>query len=66
MTRRTFADGVLLEEWDNEALTHGELVDGVWQTRPYTEDERPPDPPVPPDPLGRGLDELTVALLAAL
>lgn len=66
MSRRTFSEGTLLEEWDDEAFVHGELVNGVWVTRPYTEDEKPPDPTPAPDPLGRGLDELTVALLAAL
>jgi len=66
MTRRVFDNGVLLEEWDDEALVHGELVDGEWQTRPYAEDEKPPDPHVDASELDRGLDDLTVALLAAL
>lgn len=67
MTRRVFDSGTLLEEWDDDALIHGSLDDhGVWQTRPYAEDEKPPDPPEVPDPLADGLDDLTVALLAAL
>lgn len=64
MSRRLkFDNGTLLEEWDDEALVHGELDDhGVWQTRLYAEDEKPPDPTPAPDPM----DDLTVALLAAL
>lgn len=64
MSRRVFSDGALLEEWDDDALVHGELVDGVWQTRPYTEDEKPQAPV--PDPFDQDLDDLTAAVLAAL
>lgn len=68
MTRRVFSDGVLLEEWDDEALVFGHLDAGVWKTRPYTPEEVAAVAPTQPEPdrLEEGLDDLTVALLAAL
>ena len=67
MSRRTFTSGVLVEEWDDAALVHGALADGVWTSRPYTAEEvAAATPTPPPDPLGVDLDDLTVALLAAL
>lgn len=67
MTHRRLANGVLLEEWDDDARVHGEMRSGAWVTRQYTSEEVAAIPTgAGPDPVQSDLDELTVALLQAL
>lgn len=58
-------NGVLLEEWDDDAQVYGELAGGKWVTRPYTPGEIG-SLPTPAGTVQSDLDDLTVAILAAL
>jgi hypothetical protein len=64
VTRRTFDNGTLLEEWDDTALVHGALVDGAWVTRIYTDEEAAAVTPTPA-PLDE-VDRLTADILVLL